>query len=702
MTHRIHTLLTLLLLTLTGQFTQAADLLEPTFARDIAPIVYAKCTTCHRPNSSGPFSLITYSQVKRRAKTIAEVLDDNYMPPWKPVDHGITFANQRSMSSQQKATIQQWIKAGCPEGDAKQTPPPPTFPDGWSLGKPDLVVTMNGQFDVPADGPDIFRSFVFPVELPEDKWIKAVELRSTATSSVHHSLFFVDANRNGRKLDGADGKPGIHGMGFLAGSLNGRGGNKSVGMDAIGSLGGYVPGTPPNKLPGDLAMALPKGADIVMQTHFHPTGKPEVEKATLALYFADKAPSRQITPIMVPPLFGFGSKIKIPADARDYRIADLIKLPVATRAVGVGGHAHYVCREMIMTATLPEGETKVLLHIDDWDLGWQEMYMFAKPIDLPAGTVVRTEIAYDNSADNPENPHQPPKPIRWGRGSFDEMGSITLFTVARDKQDQKRLQAAIDSHFIEPFANASGKELTQMYMQLDDNHDRKLDHRELEIDSWPLARVPFAFADSNRNGGLEASELNRFMILRKVLPSRLTRGSSRTVFRQDALMWQFSDITGKTIRPFDDDTVKALALVFIATDCPIANSFQPELKRLQKTYSEQGVRFVMIHPYAETTADQARQHVADYSIAAPVVIDTNQSISRRVNATVTPQAFVFARGQSLPVYQGRIDDTYATYGRKRQKATSRDLANALKAVVHGRPIANAKTDAVGCIISYDK
>jgi hypothetical protein len=167
-------------------------------------------------------------------------------------------------------------------------------------------------------------------------------------------------------------------------------------------------------------------------------------------------------------------------------------------------------------------------------------------------------------------------------------------------------------------------------------------------------------------------------------------------------MWQFSDITGKTIRPFDDDTVKALALVFIATDCPIANSFQPELKRLQKTYSEQGVRFVMIHPYAETTADQARQHVADYSIAAPVVIDTNQSISRRVNATVTPQAFVFARGQSLPVYQGRIDDTYATYGRKRQKATSRDLANALKAVVHGRPIANAKTDAVGCIISYDK
>ena len=691
MTHRIHTLLPLLLLTSTCQFTQAADLHEPTFARDIAPIVYAKCATCHRPNSSGPFSLITYSQVKRHAETIAEVLDDNYMPPWKPVAHGITFANQRSLSSQQKATIQQWINAGCPEGEAKQTPPPPTFPDGWTLGEPDLVVTMNGQFDVPADGPDLYRSFVFPVELPEDKWIKAVELRSTATSSLHHALFFVDANRNGRKLDGADGKPGIHGMGFLAnfGNLSPRGG-----MDAVGSLGGYVPGTTPNKLPGDLAMGLPKGADIVMQTHFHPTGKAEVEQAKLAIYFTDEAPSRQITPIMVPPLFGFGSKLKIPAGAKDYRIADSIKLPVATRAVGVTGHAHYICREMIMTATLPQSETKVLLHIDDWDLGWQDQYMFAEPIDLPAGTVVRTEISYDNSADNPENPHQPPTPIRWGRGSVDEMGGITLFTVARDKQDEGRLKAAIARDFIEMFTNASGSELTQMFMQLDDDHDGKLDGREVEVD--PLA---LAFVDSNQSGGLEASELNRMMILRDLARPRPIPTKIKA---EDDRIWQFNDITGKTVRPFDDDAVKALALVFIATDCPIANSFQPELKRLQKTYAEQGVRFVMVHPYAETTADQARQHVADYSIAAPVVIDANQSISRRVGATVTPQAFVFARGQSLPVYQGRIDDTYATYGKKRQKATSRDLADALEAVVHGRPIAKAKTDAVGCIISYDK
>ena len=188
---------------------------SPTFSGDIATIVYEKCSTCHRPDSSGPFSLISYNDVFRRSATIKAVLEDKYMPPWKPIDHGLAFANNRSLTALEEQTIKQWIDAGCPEGDSGKTPAPPKFQDGWSLGKPDLVVQMNGVFDVPADGPDIYRSFVFPLDLPEDKWVKAVELRPQAKSAVHHAIFYLDPKRAARMMDGGDGKVGISGMGFL-------------------------------------------------------------------------------------------------------------------------------------------------------------------------------------------------------------------------------------------------------------------------------------------------------------------------------------------------------------------------------------------------------------------------------------------------------------------------------------------------------
>ena len=187
-------------------------------------------------------------------------------------------------------------------------------------------------------------------------------------------------------------------------------------------LGGYVPGSTPNRLPGDLAMSLPRGSDIVMQTHFHPAGKTEVEQAELALYFADRRPSRDIIPVMIPPIFGFASNIQIPPGEKNFRVSDAITLPVDTQAIGVSGHAHYICREMKLTAELPQGRLLVLLHIDDWDLDWQDQYLFASPIDLPAGTELHVEILYDNSTDNPENPFHPPQEIRWGRGSDDEIG----------------------------------------------------------------------------------------------------------------------------------------------------------------------------------------------------------------------------------------------------------------------------------------
>ncbi|MEL6105732.1 MAG: hypothetical protein AAFU85_06845 [Planctomycetota bacterium] len=509
------------MLPLASQLSDAAES-APTFSSDVASIIHQKCTVCHRPGSSGPFGLITYDDVQRRSATIDAVLESRYMPPWKPLDHGIAFANNRRLSEKQTQVLRDWIAADCPPGDLARSPAPPAFTDGWALGKPDLVVKMNGTFDVPADGPDVYRSFVFHLGLKEDKWVKAVELRPSAKTSVHHALFFLDRSGSARRLDGADGQAGISGMGFLIGG-DARSGNTNRGVGrfrrgessqtpiasngALASgLGGYVPGSTPNRLPDDFALALPSGSDIVMQTHFHPSGKAETEQAELALYFADGPPSREIVPVMVPPMFGFGSGIRIPPGDAGYVIRDSIMLPVETRAVGVAGHAHYLCREMKLTAELPGGEHRTLLHIDDWDLDWQDQYLFDEIVRLPPETVLHSELRYDNSVENPENPHHPPKQVRWGRGSADEMGSMTLMAVAVDESGTTSLREATRQHVRKSIINQPAEKWAQMLMQLDTDHDGKLQRKEvpLRLD----ARI-FRLLDRDKDEALDESEIRQ-------------------------------------------------------------------------------------------------------------------------------------------------------------------------------------------------
>lgn len=399
---------------------------EVTFHKDVAPIVYQNCTSCHREGESGPFPLSNYEEVSRKARTMARVMEDRYMPPWHASTDHLPFMDERRLSDEEIATFTKWVEAGKPEGDPATGPEMPDFPEGWQLGEPDLIVTMAEGYAVPADGPDIYRNFVLPLDIPEDKWVKAVELRPSARSVLHHSLFFLDDSGTARSLDGKDGKPGFNGMGF----------RKS------GSLGTYVPGATPRRLPGDLARPLPKGSDIVLSTHFHPSGKVEVEQTTLGIYFAEAPPSRQLQEVQVPPGFGRGAGIDIPAGESNFVIEDSFTLPVDVEAISITGHAHYICETMEMTATLPDGSVKTLLEITDWDLDWQDKYYFAEPVILPEGTVLKSVISYDNSANNPDNPHTPPVRVKWGRESTDEMGSITLIGVPLEADDFTRLSRA--------------------------------------------------------------------------------------------------------------------------------------------------------------------------------------------------------------------------------------------------------------------
>jgi mono/diheme cytochrome c family protein len=403
-----------------------------TFSETIAPILYQNCVTCHRPGEAAPFALISYDDARKRGALLATVTKSRYMPPWHAAHDYGEFADERRLTDGQIAAIGAWVAQGMPQGDVAKMPKLPQFPEGWHLGKPDLVLEMPAGFDLPASGPDVYRNFVIPSHLMEDKWVRAVEFHPSARKVVHHALFAYVDGGSLAKQDGADGRPGFGGMGNI-GVTPGRGNS--------GSLGGWAVGATPTFLAEGLALPFPKGADFVLQMHFHLTGKPETEKSTVGIYFADKAPERRLYAAQAPALFGFGAGIDIPAGSNKYTVDDSMTLPVDVVAYGVSAHAHYVAKEMKAAATLPDGTVQPLLWIQDWDFAWQDRYTYRKPVPLPKGTRIDVHLGYDNSANNPRNPSSPPKRVQWGEQSFDEMGSVTVQVVAARKEDEAALQA---------------------------------------------------------------------------------------------------------------------------------------------------------------------------------------------------------------------------------------------------------------------
>ena len=304
---------------------------------------------------------------------------------------------------------------------------------------------MTEPYTVPADGPDIYRNFVIPLNLSEDKWVRAIEFRPGVRTVVHHSLFFVDDTGSARKADAADPGPGFRRM--------------SLALRRSGGLGGWAVGGSPRQLPDGLAHKLPAGSDLILSTHFHPSGKEETGSSVVGFYFADQPPSKEFAGIQLPPLFGALAGVDIPAGQSDYTVNDSFDLPVAIRAFAVSAHAHYLGKKLKMTATLPGGDTQTLLWIKDWDFSWQDQYNFEDFVDLPAGTRIDASVVWDNSAENVNNPRNPPKRVRWGRESTDEMGSITLQVVAADPAQFSELTAAIKLHRREAAGQAIRKRL---------------------------------------------------------------------------------------------------------------------------------------------------------------------------------------------------------------------------------------------------
>jgi hypothetical protein len=421
-----------------------------TFAEHIAPLVFANCTSCHRPGEAAPFVLQNYRQTRKHARAMLEQMEARSMPPWQPEPGYGDFRDSRRLSDQQISLFRRWVDTGMSEGDPARVPAPPEFPGGWTLGTPDLVVSMDQAYPVPADGPDIYRNFVLPLHLTEKKWVTAVEIRPSAPTVVHHVLYFLDSSGNAAKQNGTDGKPGFPGMGFRP----------------TGRLGGWAVGATPRRLPDGLAWPLPKNADLVLQTHFHPSGTAEAEKLTIALYFADRPPTRTLTGVMLPPVYSLFSGLDIPAGKNDFTIRDSFTLPVDVDVIGAGAHAHILGKSLKAVAELPDKSVKPLFWIKDWDFNWQGQYYYTHSIRLPKGTVLRGEVIWDNSADNPRNPRVPPTRVTWGEATNDEMGSVSLMMVAAKESETSTLNTAYRLHVREAMLRAAATGDTKLWKKL--------------------------------------------------------------------------------------------------------------------------------------------------------------------------------------------------------------------------------------------
>jgi hypothetical protein len=387
----------------------------PSFTKDVAPILQAKCQNCHRRHQVGPFALETYEQARKRAHDIVAVTEERSMPPWKPTPGvGPKLKHDQSLTPAELAVLAAWAEAGAPRGDPKDMPPPPRFAEGWKLGPPDLILEPSEAFPIAARGPDVYRCFVLPTNLARDAFLEAIDYVPGEPGAVHHLIAYVDTTGRARQLDEADKGPGY---GTTAGA-----------MIEADELSFWTAGSQAHRLPPGIGIRVPAQADIVLQVHYHPGGKAGSDRTRVGLYFSRK-PVKQALHWNNASNYNF----RLPAGADNVEVKASWFVPVDLDALAVCPHMHDLGRDMHMSVKLPNGTTRSLIEIVDWDPSWQGAYYFQNPMTLPAGSVVNVVAHFDNSA-HPRNPSSPPKLVKVGPNADDEM-CVGYIAVVKKGQD---------------------------------------------------------------------------------------------------------------------------------------------------------------------------------------------------------------------------------------------------------------------------
>jgi Flp pilus assembly protein TadD len=400
-----------------------------TFNKDIAPIIFESCSSCHRPGGGAPFDLLTYDDVRRRSRQITVVTESRYMPPWHPAQGRGEFAGKRALSKAAIEMIAQWHREGSKEGNAGDLPAVRTWPQGWALGPPDLVLEIPEAYELAADGPDVYRNFVLSVPLDNPVQVRALDFNPGNARVVHHAFVLLDPTDTSRRL--AEETPGP-GFGFVE-SMQLP--NSVVGPGDGGFFIGWNPGRRVFRGYDDMSWPLDSTYDFVLQLHLQPSGKTERVRPSIALYFAEQPPTR--FPLVIGSRSSF---IDIPAGEDDYQFEIQYTLPVDIDVLAVSPHAHYIAKDMQGFAELPDGTKEWLLHIEDWDFNWQEDYRYEPPVFLPKGTRITQRFTFDNSSSNPRNPVSPPRRVVIGESSLDEMGELWFQVLPRRPEEREVLK----------------------------------------------------------------------------------------------------------------------------------------------------------------------------------------------------------------------------------------------------------------------
>lgn len=345
------------------------------------------------------------------------------MPPWLPEPGYGDFADVRRLTDRELGLIQQWIAEGATEGDARDARPAPAWNDDWPLGQPDLVVKAEKPYLLASEGKDVYRNLVLPVRIPARRYIKAVEFKPGNARVVHHASINLDPTPESRRRAQKQDPPGFDGMTLPESATV-----------VAGQLLGWEPGKIPTIAGPGMAWALEPNTDLVIQLHLHPSGKGEDVQPAVGFYFTDEPPTKMPYLLRLPEW-----RIDIPAGAADYPVDNSFVLPVDVEVLQVSPHAHYLAKEMQGYALLPDGTRQWLLWIKNWDFNWQGDYRYAKPVFLPRGTKLVMHFTYDNSTNNIRNPNLPPRRVRSGPQTTDEMAQLCFQVLPRSAEERTRL-----------------------------------------------------------------------------------------------------------------------------------------------------------------------------------------------------------------------------------------------------------------------
>jgi hypothetical protein len=361
---------------------------KPTYAKDVAPIIFNRCVECHRPGEAAPMAFTNYKETRPWAKAIKTAVLAKRMPVWLADPAHGQFRNERKLSQSEIDTIVTWADTGAPEGDAKKTPPLPNFVEGWNIGKPDQVFDMGTEFDVPAEGVVPYKYFRVPSNFTEDKWVTAAEIRPGHRQQVHHVIVFVQ-------------EPGST-------AQAGGGGGQNL-------LTGFAPGEQPLILEPGLAKLVKAGSTFVFQMHYTPNGKAVKDRTSFGLKFASEAPARQaVTGNAIN--FAF----KIPAHADNHEVKSTWTAKRDVEIVGFMPHMHVRGKDFKYTVTYADGRQEVILNVPRYDFNWQLSYELKQPLKLAKGDRIDCVAHFDNSANNKYNP-DPTKEVKWGDQTWEEM-----------------------------------------------------------------------------------------------------------------------------------------------------------------------------------------------------------------------------------------------------------------------------------------